>query len=92
MIQPYIRVEGVRGEGQNAVGCGDVEAQVNVQDGLASAEVLASASWQARQWLGLPSPTEGATADFVVCDTDPRRDLKALKHPRRIVLNSRIIR
>ena len=36
---------------------------------------LGAASWRARDWLGRPCLEEGASADLVVFDADPRVDL-----------------
>jgi imidazolonepropionase-like amidohydrolase len=60
--------------------------------GIPLAEVIAQASWRGREWLGLPGLTEGARADLVVYDRDPRRELAALHEPRRILLRGEIIR
>jgi imidazolonepropionase-like amidohydrolase len=59
--------------------------------GIPQREVIAHASWRARQWLGLPGLEEGAPADVVVYDTDPRSDLAAVMSPRRMVLRGRIV-
>ncbi|HEX8306527.1 MAG TPA: amidohydrolase family protein [Jatrophihabitans sp.] len=63
-----------------------------VQAGIPQAEVIAQASWRAREWLGFQGLTEGALADLVVYDEDPREDLATLYQPRRIVLDGRVIR
>ncbi|HKY77848.1 MAG TPA: amidohydrolase family protein, partial [Acidimicrobiia bacterium] len=42
-------------------------------------------------WLGQPTLEEDAPADFLVCDTDPRTDLTALRSPVRVVLRGRIL-
>ncbi|HEY3507494.1 MAG TPA: amidohydrolase family protein [Actinocatenispora sp.] len=60
--------------------------------GLAAADVLAAASWRAREWLGLPGLVEGGLADLVVYDRDPRADLTVVREPSRIVLRGRVIR
>lgn len=60
--------------------------------GIPAADVLAAASWRARQWLGFPGLVEGGLADLVVYDTDPRDDLRVVRAPRRIVLRGRVIR
>ncbi|MDP9443332.1 MAG: amidohydrolase family protein [Actinomycetota bacterium] len=61
--------------------------------GLSAADALGAASWRARGWLGLnPTLDEGAPADFVVYDADPRQDLRVLAAPRRIVLRGRVVR
>jgi imidazolonepropionase-like amidohydrolase len=60
--------------------------------GIPIADVLAAGSWAAREWLGLPGLVEGAPADFVVYDDDPRLDLTALRRPRRIVVRGNVVR
>jgi imidazolonepropionase-like amidohydrolase len=60
--------------------------------GIPAAEVLAAASWRAREWLGFPGLVEGGLADLVVYEADPRRDLRVVRAPRRIVLRGRVIR
>ncbi|PSL58210.1 imidazolonepropionase-like amidohydrolase [Saccharothrix carnea] len=58
--------------------------------GLSTTQALGAASWAAREWLGFPSLTEGAAADIVVYDADPRADLDALRHPKLVMLRGRI--
>lgn len=53
---------------------------------------LGAASWRARDWLGRPCLEEGASADLVVFDADPRVDLATVRHPRIVVLRGRIVR
>ena len=60
--------------------------------GIPAEDVLASASWRAREWLGFPGLVEGGLADLVVYDADPRADLRVVKAPRRIVLRGAVIR
>lgn len=60
--------------------------------GLSNDEVLAAGSWAAREWLGLAGLVEGAPADFVIYDDDPRKDLHALRNPRRIVVRGNVVR
>jgi imidazolonepropionase-like amidohydrolase len=60
--------------------------------GLAPEVVLAAGSWGARDWLGFPGLVEGGLADLVVYDADPRKDLRVLTAPRRIVLRGRVVR
>lgn len=60
--------------------------------GIPAADVLAAASWRAREWLGFPGLVEGGLADLVVYEADPRRDLRVVRAPRRIVLRGRVIR
>jgi imidazolonepropionase-like amidohydrolase len=59
--------------------------------GLPAEAALAAGSWAARRWLGQPGLEEGAPADFLVCDADPRADLAVLRSPVRIVLRGRIL-
>jgi imidazolonepropionase-like amidohydrolase len=67
------------------------EIRALVGAGIPQPEVLAQASWRARAWLGLPGLDEGAPADLVVYDTDPRTDLAALQAPRRTVLRGAVV-
>jgi len=59
--------------------------------GLPAEAALAAGSWAARRWLGYTGLDDGAVADFVVCDTDPRADLGVLRSPARIVLRGRVL-
>jgi imidazolonepropionase-like amidohydrolase len=59
--------------------------------GMSPLEAIGAASWNAREWLGFPSLTEGAAADVVVYDEDPRENLEVLRTPRMIVLRGRIL-
>jgi imidazolonepropionase-like amidohydrolase len=59
--------------------------------GLPAEAALAAASWAARAWLGLPCIEEGAPADLVVYDSDPRADLDALRRPQRMLLRGRVV-
>ncbi|MGI8869023.1 MAG: amidohydrolase family protein [Mycobacteriales bacterium] len=60
--------------------------------GLSASDALAAGSWGAREWLGCPSLSPGAPADFVVYDRDPRTDLAVLAEPARIVLRGKVVR
>jgi len=58
--------------------------------GLPADYALGAASWRAREWLGWNGGLdEGAPADFVVYDRDPREDLRVLREPRQVVLRGR---
>ena len=57
-----------------------------VRAGLPPLAALSAACWGARSWLGRPGLVEGAPADLVVYDTDPRTDVGVLKQPRAVVL------
>jgi imidazolonepropionase-like amidohydrolase len=60
--------------------------------GLTPEDALGAASWRARTWLGLDDNlAEGCTADFVVFDRDPLKDLSALLEPKRIVLRGNVV-
>ena len=53
---------------------------------------LGAGSWRARAWLGCPSRlAEGAPADLVVFDTDPRSDLAVLSAPLHVILRGALI-
>ena len=59
---------------------------------LGNSGALAAGSWAARRWLGHPDAlTDGAPADFVVLDADPRLDLGMLQAPRFVVLRGRVV-
>ncbi|SCF19893.1 Imidazolonepropionase [Micromonospora matsumotoense] len=62
------------------------------QAGMSAVDVLAAASWRAREWLGFPGLVEGGLADLVVYPQDPRRDLAVVRTPSRIVLRGRVVR
>jgi imidazolonepropionase-like amidohydrolase len=59
--------------------------------GVSPHDALAAGSWSARAYLGLPGLTEGAPADAVVYDTDPRTDLAMLDHPTAIILRGQLM-
>ena len=72
---------------------GSIGAEVRAlhQAGLPPEAALAAASWSARTWLGLGCIEEGAPADVVVYDADPRTDLDTLQRPQRMVLRGRVV-
>ena len=59
--------------------------------GIPLADVIAQASWRAREWLGLPGLVEGAPADLVVYAADPRRELGAVLAPTRMILRGVVV-
>jgi imidazolonepropionase-like amidohydrolase len=61
------------------------------QVGLPAEVALAGGSWAARSWLGRPNLEPGQPADLVLYDEDPRADLRALAHPRAVVLRGRVV-
>ena len=60
--------------------------------GVPAHDALAAGSWAARAYLGLPGLADGAPADAVVYDSDPRADLGQVGHPRAVILRGRLIR
>jgi imidazolonepropionase-like amidohydrolase len=53
---------------------------------------LGAGSWRARAWLGHPSRlSEGAPADLVVFDADPRVDLDVMSAPRHVILRGALV-
>ncbi|MEA5053355.1 MAG: amidohydrolase family protein, partial [Propionicimonas sp.] len=53
---------------------------------------LGAASWRARAWLGAPACLdEGAWADLVVYDADPRTDVAVTRAPRLVILRGRVV-
>ena len=72
---------------------GSIAAEVRAlhEAGLPAEAALAAASWSARTWLGLGGIEEGAPADVVVYDSDPRADLDTLQRPQRMVLRGRVV-
>ncbi|MFE2991348.1 amidohydrolase family protein [Streptomyces sp. NPDC059262] len=59
--------------------------------GLPAVDALSATAWGARAWLGRPGLEEGASADLVVYESDPRADVRVLASPRRVVLRGRIV-
>jgi imidazolonepropionase-like amidohydrolase len=68
------------------------EVRAFVAAGVPPHQALAAASWTARSYLGIAGLAEGAPADAVVFDTDPRADLSQLNTPRAVVVRGRLIR
>ncbi|MFD6293034.1 amidohydrolase family protein [Streptomyces sp. NPDC060205] len=62
-----------------------------VTAGIPPLEALSATTWGARAWLGRPGLEEGAPADLVVYEQDPRADVRVLAAPRRVVLNGRVV-
>nr|WP_230208108.1 amidohydrolase family protein [Microlunatus sp. Gsoil 973] len=53
---------------------------------------LGAACWRARTWLDRPDAlADGAPADLVIFEEDPRKDLRALNHPRSVVLRGNLV-
>jgi imidazolonepropionase-like amidohydrolase len=68
---------------------GEVQALAGL--GFTAEAALGAASWRARSWLGHPCLEEGAPADLVVYDRDPRTDLGVLDTPARVVLRGAVV-
>ncbi|MFI9025803.1 amidohydrolase family protein [Streptomyces sp. NPDC053560] len=62
-----------------------------VKAGIPPLEALSATAWGAREWLGRPGLTEGASADLVVYEADPREDVRVLGTPRRVVLRGKVV-
>ncbi|WP_125775154.1 amidohydrolase family protein [Antribacter gilvus] len=61
-----------------------------VAAGIPAADVVAMASWRARDYLGFGGVVEGSSADFVVYPADPREDIGVLRHPSAVVLRGEV--
>jgi imidazolonepropionase-like amidohydrolase len=72
--------------GSLAHGLAGQEVGELVRAGLPIITALAAATWSARAWLGREGLEEGASADFVIYDADPREDVGVLLAPQTIVL------
>lgn len=72
--------------GQIAAECAEL-----VRAGVPALDVLAAASWFARDFLGRPGIADGAPADLVVYPADPREDIAVLAHPRAVIRRGRVI-
>ncbi|MFI1399688.1 amidohydrolase family protein [Streptomyces sp. NPDC020681] len=77
--------------GSLAHGLVGAEVAELVKAGIPPVDALSAATWGAREWLGRPGLAEGAPADLVVYETDPRADIRTLVAPRRVILNGRVI-
>jgi len=62
-----------------------------VTAGIPPLEALSATTWGARTWLGRPGLDEGAPADLVVYEQDPRTDVRVLAAPSRVVLNGAVV-
>jgi imidazolonepropionase-like amidohydrolase len=67
------------------------EVSALVETGLPAERAVAGASWEGREYLGLPGLEEGAPADLVAFARDPREDLEELGRPSLIMLEGRVI-
>jgi imidazolonepropionase-like amidohydrolase len=67
------------------------EVEELAKAGIPPTAALSAAAWGAREWLGRPGLTEGAPADLVVYEADPRADVRVLAAPQRVVLRGRVV-
>ncbi|MFP3990459.1 amidohydrolase family protein [Streptomyces sp. E11-3] len=77
--------------GSLAHGLAAAEVAELTRAGIPAVRALSATTWGAREWLGRPGLEEGAPADLVVYDEDPRADVRVLAAPRRIVLNGVVV-
>jgi len=78
---------GTIAHGQVAAECAELATA-----GVAALDVLAAASWRARDYLGAPPLDEGAEADVVVYPADPSLDTAVLAAPSAVILRGRRLR
>ncbi|MCM2577541.1 amidohydrolase family protein [Streptomyces meridianus] len=62
-----------------------------VTAGIPPLAALSATTWGARAWLGRPGLAEGAPADLVVYEADPREDVRVLAAPDRVLLGGRVV-
>ncbi|MBC9711872.1 amidohydrolase family protein [Streptomyces sp. TRM66268-LWL] len=77
--------------GALAHGLAGAEVGELVTAGIPAVEAVSAATWRAREWLGRPGLEEGAPADLVVYEADPRADVRVLGAPRRVVVNGVVV-
>jgi imidazolonepropionase-like amidohydrolase len=65
------------------------EIRALVAAGVPPHEAIAAASWSARSYLGLPGLVDGAPADAVVFEVDPREDLSQLDKPVAVIVRGK---
>ena len=76
----------------STIGHGLVGTEIAMLARLGGAEFgLGAASWRAREWLGAPPVADGAWADLVVYDSDPRLDPGITRTPRLVILRGRVV-
>jgi imidazolonepropionase-like amidohydrolase len=67
------------------------EAAELVRAGLSVIDVLTASSWGARSWLRKLGLVEGASADLIVYQADPRIDIGVLAAPEHVVLRGVVV-
>lgn len=71
---------------------GRIVDEIDALADLGGAEfALGAASWRARDWLRADTLTEGASADLLLLDADPRTDLSTLRRPTHRILRGRVL-
>ncbi|MPY79368.1 MAG: amidohydrolase family protein [Actinophytocola sp.] len=60
--------------------------------GMTPEQAIGAASWHAREWLGYAGLVDGAEADVLAFDSDPRDNLSVLRDPSAIVLRGVVVR
>jgi imidazolonepropionase-like amidohydrolase len=80
--------------GTDSLPFGNIAAEVGHlrNAGLSAEAALGSASWTAREWLGLPGLVDGAPADLVAYAADPVATPQVLVDPVCIMLRGRIVK
>ncbi len=75
-----------------SVAHGRIVDEIEELAALSSPEyALGAASWRAREWLGYAGLVDGAEADLLVFENDPRGDLATLRQPQLIVLRGAVV-
>ena len=69
-----------------------LEVAALADHGVPPADALAAATTGARRYLGLKALVDGAPADVVTYDSDPREDLAVLRRPAAVVCDGRLVR
>ncbi len=67
------------------------EIEALTHAGFSTLQALDAGTWGARQWLGRPGIVEGESADLVVFSDDPRKDIRVLADPHRVLLRGRVM-
>ena len=72
---------------------GRLAVEIGLLAGVSTPEyALGAGSWHSRAWLGAPDAlADGAWADLVVYDADPRADVTVVHRPRLVVLRGRVV-
>ena len=91
-IEAGVRVYGGTDAG-TVIEHGRIRDEIEAIAAVAGAEyAVGAASWNARRWLGADGLSLGSSADLIVLDADPRRDLSTLRRPVALVLRGRVVR